>query len=95
VAPVFNTFVAASEFVASLDALANEDRVYVLSSPSIMTSENKKAVINPSMSPRRRAGPGGPRRHHPDLHQDRYSLPQPDPGAGLLFSSTDRNESCF
>jgi len=49
-APGFNMFVAASEFIAALNALATENRVNVLSSPSIMTSENKKAVINVSQS---------------------------------------------
>lgn len=49
-APGFNMFVAASEFIAALNALASENRVNVLSSPSIMTSENKKAVINVSQS---------------------------------------------
>jgi general secretion pathway protein D len=49
-APGFNMFVAASEFIAALNALASEKRVNVLSSPSIMTSENKKAVINVSQS---------------------------------------------
>ena len=43
-------FVAASEFIAALNALASENKVNVLSSPSIMTSENKKAVINVSQS---------------------------------------------
>jgi general secretion pathway protein D len=47
----FNMFTfAAGEFIAALNALATEDRVNVLSSPSIMTSENKKAVINVSTS---------------------------------------------
>jgi len=47
----FNVFAfAASEFIAALNALATENRVNVLSSPSIMTSENKKAVINVSTS---------------------------------------------
>ena len=50
VAPGLNMFVAASEFIAALNALASENRVNVLSSPSIMTSENKKAVINVSQS---------------------------------------------
>ena len=49
-APGFNMFVVASEFIAALNALASENRVNVLSSPSIMTSENKKAVINVSQS---------------------------------------------
>jgi len=47
----FNMFAfAANEFIAALNALASENRVNVLSSPSIMTSENKKAVINVSTS---------------------------------------------
>jgi len=47
----FNMFTfAANEFIAALNALATENRVNVLSSPSIMTSENKKAVINVSTS---------------------------------------------
>jgi general secretion pathway protein D len=41
---------AANEFISALNALAVENRVNVLSSPSIMTSENKKAVINVSTS---------------------------------------------
>jgi general secretion pathway protein D len=50
-APGFNMFAfAAGEFIAALNALATENRVNVLSSPSIMTSENKKAVINVSQS---------------------------------------------
>jgi general secretion pathway protein D len=47
----FNVFTfAASEFLAALNALATENKVNVLSSPSIMTSENKKAIINVSTS---------------------------------------------
>jgi general secretion pathway protein D len=47
----FNMFTfAANEFIAALNALATENKVNVLSSPSIMTSENKKAVINVSTS---------------------------------------------
>jgi general secretion pathway protein D len=47
----FNVFAfAASEFIAALNALATQNKVNVLSSPSIMTSENKKAVINVSTS---------------------------------------------
>jgi general secretion pathway protein D len=47
----FNMFTfAANEFIAALNALATENRVNILSSPSIMTSENKKAVINVSTS---------------------------------------------
>ncbi len=49
--PGFNMFTfAASEFIAALNALASENKVNVLSSPSIMTSENKKAIINVSQS---------------------------------------------
>jgi general secretion pathway protein D len=49
--PGFNMFTfAASEFIAALNALAFDNRVNVLSNPSIMTSENKKAVINVSTS---------------------------------------------
>ncbi|HEV2056599.1 MAG TPA: type II secretion system secretin GspD [Methylomirabilota bacterium] len=47
----FNMFTfAANEFIAALNALATENRVNILSNPSIMTSENKKAVINVSTS---------------------------------------------
>jgi general secretion pathway protein D len=45
----FFTF-AAGEFLAAINALATENKVNVLSSPSIMTAENKKAVINVSRS---------------------------------------------
>ena len=41
---------AADKFFAMLNALASENRVNVLSSPHVMTSENKKAVINVSDS---------------------------------------------
>jgi general secretion pathway protein D len=41
---------AADRFLAALNALATENRVNVLSNPSIMTTENKKAVINVSTS---------------------------------------------
>jgi general secretion pathway protein D len=41
---------AADKFLAALNALASENRVNVLSNPSIMTTENKKAVINVSTS---------------------------------------------
>jgi general secretion pathway protein D len=41
---------AADRFLAALNALASENKVNVLSSPSIMTTENKKAVINVSTS---------------------------------------------
>src|SRR6266511_2495843 len=47
----FNVFAfAASEFISALNALATENKVNILSSPSILTSENKKAVINVSTS---------------------------------------------
>jgi len=45
----FFTF-AADKFLAALNALAVENKVNVLSNPSIMTTENKKAVINVSRS---------------------------------------------
>ncbi len=41
---------AADKFLAALNALASENKVNVLSSPSIMTTENKKAIINVSTS---------------------------------------------
>jgi general secretion pathway protein D len=41
---------AADKFLAALNALATENKVNVLSNPSVMTSENKKAVINVSTS---------------------------------------------
>jgi general secretion pathway protein D len=51
VPPGFSMFAfAANEFIAALNALASENKVNVLSNPSIMTSENKKAVINVSTS---------------------------------------------
>ena len=47
----FNFFAfAADKFLAALNALASENRVNVLSNPSIMTAENRKAVINVSTS---------------------------------------------
>ena len=47
----FNFFAfAAGEFLAAINALSTEGKVNVLSSPSIMTAENKKAVINVSRS---------------------------------------------
>jgi general secretion pathway protein D len=47
----FNFFTfAAGEFLAAINALASENRVNILSSPSVMTAENKKAVINVSRS---------------------------------------------
>jgi len=45
----FFTF-AANEFLTAINALASESKVNVLSSPSVMTAENKKAVINVSQS---------------------------------------------
>src|SRR5262249_15056166 len=39
-----------SQFLALLNALAGESRINVLSSPHVLTSENKKAVINVSDS---------------------------------------------
>ena len=51
VPPGLNLFTfAADKFLAALNALASENKVNVLSSPSIMTTENKKAVINVSTS---------------------------------------------
>jgi general secretion pathway protein D len=41
---------ASDEFIAALNALASDNRVNVVSSPAVMTSENKKAVINVSQS---------------------------------------------
>ncbi|HUM18181.1 MAG TPA: type II secretion system secretin GspD [Candidatus Nitrosotalea sp.] len=41
---------ATDKFLAALNALASENKVNVLSNPSIMTTENKKAVINVSTS---------------------------------------------
>jgi general secretion pathway protein D len=47
----FNVFTfAADKFLAALNALASENKVNVLSNPSIMTAENKKAIINVSTS---------------------------------------------
>jgi general secretion pathway protein D len=45
----FFTF-ATSEFLTAINALATDNKVNVLSSPSVMTTENKKAVINVSQS---------------------------------------------
>jgi len=45
----FFTF-ASKEFLTAINAFANEGKVNVLSSPSVMTTENKKAVINVSQS---------------------------------------------
>jgi general secretion pathway protein D len=41
---------AADKFLAALNALSTENRVNVLSNPTIMTTENRKAVINVSTS---------------------------------------------
>jgi general secretion pathway protein D len=50
-APGFNFYTfAAKEFLLAINALAAQNKVNVLSSPSIMTAENKKAVINVSRS---------------------------------------------
>jgi general secretion pathway protein D len=50
-APGVNFFTfAANEFLLAINALATQNKVNVLSSPSIMTAENKKAVINVSRS---------------------------------------------
>jgi general secretion pathway protein D len=50
-APGLNFFTfAANQFLLAINALANEDKVNVLSTPSVMTTENKKAVINVSKS---------------------------------------------
>jgi len=47
----FNFFTfAADKFLAALNAMATENKVNVLSNPSIMTAENKKAIINVSTS---------------------------------------------
>lgn len=45
----FFTF-ATDKFLAALNALATENKVNILSSPTIMTAENKKAIINVSTS---------------------------------------------
>jgi general secretion pathway protein D len=41
---------SADQFLAAIRALASLDRVNILSSPSVITTENKKAVINVSKS---------------------------------------------
>ena len=47
----FNVFAfAADKFLAALNALATDNRVNILSNPSILTAENRKAVINVSTS---------------------------------------------
>ena len=57
----------ADEFFAMLNALATENRVNIVSNPHVMTSENKKAVINVStVRPDRHQPAAGrsPRQHH-------------------------------
>jgi len=50
-APGLNFFTfAAKEFLLAINVLASQDKVNILSSPSVMTTENKKAVINVSKS---------------------------------------------
>src|SRR5262249_8483139 len=50
-APGLNFFTfPANEFLAAVNLLASEDKVSILSSPSVLTTENKKAVINVSKS---------------------------------------------
>jgi general secretion pathway protein D len=41
---------ASGEFIALLNALASQNRINVLSNPHVLTSENKKAIINVSDS---------------------------------------------
>src|SRR5204862_920098 len=41
---------ATDKFFAMLNALASENRVNVVSNPHVMTSENKKAIVNVSAS---------------------------------------------
>ena len=41
---------ATDQFIAMLNALASENKVNIVSNPHVMTSENKKAVINVSTS---------------------------------------------
>ena len=41
---------ATDQFIAMLNALANENKVNIVSNPHVLTSENKKAVINVSTS---------------------------------------------
>ncbi len=50
-APGLNFFTfAANEFLTAINVLATQGKVNILSNPSIMTAENKKAVINVSQS---------------------------------------------
>jgi general secretion pathway protein D len=49
--PGLNFFAsAANQFLVAINMLASEDKVNILSSPSVLTTENKKAVINVSKS---------------------------------------------
>jgi len=48
--PGLNVLMAGNQILAMINALATDSRANVLSSPSILTSENKKAVINVSQS---------------------------------------------
>src|SRR5213076_23100 len=41
---------ATDQFIAMLNALASQNKVNIVSNPHVMTSENKKAVINVSTS---------------------------------------------
>src|SRR5207249_9152905 len=41
---------ASDQFIAMLNALASENKINIVSNPHVMTSENKKAVINVSRS---------------------------------------------
>jgi len=51
ISPGLNFFTfAANQFLIALNALAAQNKVNVLSNPSILTAENKKAVINVSRS---------------------------------------------
>jgi general secretion pathway protein D len=51
VAPGLTFFAfAAKQFLLALNVLASRDQVNILSSPSVITTENKKAVINVSKS---------------------------------------------
>src|SRR5262245_61223176 len=50
-APGLTFFAAsASSFLAAIRAFSSDDKVNILSSPSVMTTENKKAIINVSKS---------------------------------------------
>src|SRR5207249_10265771 len=41
---------ATDQFIAMLNALASENKVNIVSNPHVLTSENKKAIINVSTS---------------------------------------------